>query len=56
MRTDYSKIYKQQIIPVVAMLVAYVWSSLVATPVTSHAPYPLPSETVAASTAEVQTN
>jgi hypothetical protein len=56
MRTDYSKMYTRQLVPVVAMLVAYAWASFAGQPTLSSSPYPLPANEVASAPAHVQAN
>jgi hypothetical protein len=56
MLSHYMSLTKRQIVPVAAMLVAFAWASLMASPVRSGGPYPLPSDYVASSPAQIVVN
>lgn len=56
MHTNYSTRSTFYLVPMVAMLIAFAWSSLMGEPVTNRVAYPLPAQAVAASPAEVQSN
>jgi hypothetical protein len=56
MYNDYRGTWRLPLIPVIAMLVAYAWASLTTDPVTNRVPYPLPSQSMAASEAPVAHN
>jgi hypothetical protein len=58
MRSDHSinDRARLHLIPVLAILVAYFWASWTAGPATTYAPYPLPTQTMAAAETMVPTN
>jgi hypothetical protein len=56
MLNHHMSLTKLQVVPVVAMLIAFAWAALVSAPAQSGGPYPLPSDYVASSPTQTVVN